>query len=64
MFHLMNHKWDALQLTPCGGGGGLGGSGGDTCVLAACGPDFFGFGHAVLEVGVDFGDFGLGGDHG
>ena len=63
MLNLMNHQRNTLQLTPRGGCVGLGGGSGDTGVLAACGPDFFGFGHAVLEVGVDFGDFGLG-DHG
>ena len=63
MLNLMKHKRNTLQLTPRGGLVGLGGGSGDTGVLAACGPDFFGFGHAVLEVGVDFGDFGLG-DHG
>lgn len=58
----MDHQGDTLKLTPRGRGGGLGGCRGDSGILTACGPNLFRFGHAVFEVGVDFGDFGLG-DH-
>ena len=60
---LVQHEGHALELTPGGRGGCASGEGGDACFLAAGGPDLFGFGHAVAEVGVDFGNFGLG-DHG
>lgn len=63
MTNFMHHQRHARELTPCGRIGGTGGGGRDTGVLATRGPDLLGFGHAILEVGVDFGDFFFG-DHG
>ena len=63
MLNFVQEEGNSLQLTPGGGFGGAFGHGGDARVLAAGGPDFFGLRHAVVEIGVDFGDFS-GADHG
>ena len=57
---LVHHEGHAAHLTPRSA---TLGDGGDASLLSAAGPDLFGLGHAVLEVGVDFGDFFFG-DHG
>lgn len=61
--NLVHHEGRARHLTPGLGSRRPGGRGGDARVLPARRPDLPRFGHAALEVGVDFGDFFLG-DHG
>ncbi len=63
MTDLVHHEGHAGQLTPRGGLGGLGGGSSNASTASTCGPNFLGFGHTILEVGVDFGDFFLG-NHG
>lgn len=63
MTNFMHHQRQARHLTPRGRIGSPGGGRGDAGALSTRGPNLLGFGHAILEVGVDFGDFFFG-DHG
>jgi hypothetical protein len=58
--NLVHHEGHTGHLTPGLGSRGPCGRGGDARVLPACRPDLLRFGHAALEVGIDFGDFFLG----
>eukprot|EP01083_Nonionella_stella_P012437 35294_1 len=57
--HLVHHEGEEGHVAPRGLGG-VGGDGRGARFGTAGGPDLFVLGHAVLEEGVDFGDFGLG----